>query len=70
MRIVKYNNNNNKVIKYATPGDETYYLLWTAFLKSFIKIINENFWNDRIYFAFDERHEDEMKEVIKITKPT
>jgi broad specificity phosphatase PhoE len=61
-----YNNNNNKVIKYATPGDETYYLLWTAFLKSFIKIINENCWNDRIYFAFDERHEDEMKEAIKM----
>jgi len=61
-----YTVNDGAVKIKAAPGSQTYYELWRPFMSEFSGILQENGWVDRVHFAFDERHEDEMMEALKM----
>jgi broad specificity phosphatase PhoE len=46
------------------PGTLQYYEIWGAFLKAFAVVLGAHGWRDIVHFAFDERHNDEMKAAL------
>lgn len=52
----------------TAPGEATYELLWTDFLKAFAKHLREKGWLGKTAIAMDERPMDVMKQIISVIK--